>query len=362
MGNRTSRQRQDNDTNQQQNGNGLPQNSHYARYPPSNTAGRVPPPPASYGHSGQYYNMPYGGGGRHPVNTSAGQGRRQGTSQSQEAQPPPQSLTQTATIRNAVNLKKSSLTVVPSEADPNFLTIGFEFDASEPCCVMTFCGVKEDVANGSKLVHLPQVYKDANRVFASCVEYEKGMQQKFPKDDMSLFLATQHGIDLSQVCLDELLSLGQQCSEEGFPVVVRLATVTEKGRKEGFTLNDIVPGEPLQPWIQGQTTFAMIDKQDSGEWTVSVVKQKLWVDGVSYVLQEIYGLENAVSPVENSSTEEHLCVICLSNRRDTTALPCRHMCMCHECADALRRQSSVCPICRNKVDSLLRIKLNHRNE
>ena len=30
--------------------------------------------------------------------------------------------------------------------------------------------------------------------------------------------------------------------------------------------------------------------------------------------------------------EERLCVICLVNNRDTTVLPCRHMCMCHECA------------------------------
>ena len=30
--------------------------------------------------------------------------------------------------------------------------------------------------------------------------------------------------------------------------------------------------------------------------------------------------------------EERLCVICLVNDRDTTVLPCRHLCMCHDCA------------------------------
>ena len=30
--------------------------------------------------------------------------------------------------------------------------------------------------------------------------------------------------------------------------------------------------------------------------------------------------------------EERLCVICLVNERNTTVLPCRHMCMCNECA------------------------------
>lgn len=54
--------------------------------------------------------------------------------------------------------------------------------------------------------------------------------------------------------------------------------------------------------------------------------------------QEIYGLEQsgankadtAAETLEDS--EERLCVICLVNDRDTTVLPCRHMCMCHECA------------------------------
>ena len=52
------------------------------------------------------------------------------------------------------------------------------------------------------------------------------------------------------------------------------------------------------------------------------------------------------------------CVICMSAARDTTALPCRHMCMCHGCANALKTQTNKCPICRNEIESLLHIKIN----
>jgi Zinc finger, C3HC4 type (RING finger) len=52
-------------------------------------------------------------------------------------------------------------------------------------------------------------------------------------------------------------------------------------------------------------------------------------------------------------------VICLVNDRDTTVLPCRHMCMCHECAQELRKQTSKCPICRNHVESLLHIMMHN---
>lgn len=56
---------------------------------------------------------------------------------------------------------------------------------------------------------------------------------------------------------------------------------------------------------------------------------------LSLPLQEIYGLEQSGAKAEAATpedSEERLCVICLVNDRDTTVLPCRHMCMCHECA------------------------------
>lgn len=40
------------------------------------------------------------------------------------------------------------------------------------------------------------------------------------------------------------------------------------------------------------------------------------------------------------------CVICLAAERTTTVLPCRHMCMCRECALALKTRTNKCPICR----------------
>jgi Zinc finger, C3HC4 type (RING finger) len=101
-----------------------------------------------------------------------------------------------------------------------------------------------------------------------------------------------------------------------------------------------------------------------------VLKQKIWVDGTSYELQEIYGLEQAGKRPAGGSTgaaggssaaeeaEERLCVICLVNPRDTTVLPCRHMCLCSDCASELRKQSSKCPICRNNIESLLHIRIN----
>ena len=37
-------------------------------------------------------------------------------------------------------------------------------------------------------------------------------------------------------------------------------------------------------------------------------------------------------------------------------LPCRHMCLCMECSQIVRRQSNNCPICRTKVSTFIQIK------
>lgn len=77
-------------------------------------------------------------------------------------------------------------------------------------------------------------------------------------------------------------------------------------------------------------------------------------------LSSLLCLQGRPTPVQTAEQEEErLCVICLVNDRDTTVLPCRHMCMCHECAQELRKQTSKCPICREHVESLLYIRMVH---
>ena len=45
------------------------------------------------------------------------------------------------------------------------------------------------------------------------------------------------------------------------------------------------PGAEQQPWVQSQTTFAVLHREDDGSWAVRTAKQKIWVEGISYELQ-----------------------------------------------------------------------------
>jgi E3 ubiquitin-protein ligase MGRN1 len=55
------------------------------------------------------------------------------------------------------------------------------------------------------------------------------------------------------------------------------------------------------------------------------VQQILWVNGIRYVLQEIYGIGNTADKNDHDDDSGKECVVCLSEPRDTAVLPCRHM-------------------------------------
>lgn len=276
--------------------------------------------------------------------------------------PPTQQLTQTATIRNSVNLKKSSLAVKSIPGDPNRLAISFTFDASQPCVVSTFVAAIEDGTLGNRLTATQQAP-------SPMIRYPKGLGHKFPDGlGTPAGVAAQHVVDLGQHAAN--LGALTRATENTFPLVIRLEVITDKGTKEGHTLDELSPGAEQKQWVQSQTTFASLVQEDDETWSVRVIKQKIWVEGTSYELQEIYGLEQAGAgnregagtSLSMEDAEERLCVICLVNPRDTTVLPCRHMCLCSDCASELRKQSSKCPICRNNIESLLHIRLNREKE
>eukprot|EP01017_Pseudomicrothorax_dubius_P048518 TRINITY_DN8840_c0_g1_i2.p1 TRINITY_DN8840_c0_g1~~TRINITY_DN8840_c0_g1_i2.p1 ORF type:complete len:113 (-),score=17.41 TRINITY_DN8840_c0_g1_i2:87-425(-) len=81
-----------------------------------------------------------------------------------------------------------------------------------------------------------------------------------------------------------------------------------------------------------------------GKIDVKIIKQSFEVNGTYYVMEEVYGIN------ENKD-----CVICLTEPVNTVIEPCKHMCLCHNCADELEKKSRKCPMCRQVMDSYLRL-------
>mmetsp|Transcript_6115 Transcript_6115/g.13045 ORF Transcript_6115/g.13045 Transcript_6115/m.13045 type:complete len:356 (+) Transcript_6115:375-1442(+) len=117
-----------------------------------------------------------------------------------------------------------------------------------------------------------------------------------------------------------------------------------------------------------------------GERPQLEVKQNvLLADGREYEVEEVYGLGSASSsstaPVRERDGNDlggvegqqegqeqpadvdydQQCVVCLSAPRDTMVLPCRHLCVCCDCALRMRTITRSCPICRQPIDSMLQL-------
>jgi len=82
------------------------------------------------------------------------------------------------------------------------------------------------------------------------------------------------------------------------------------------------------PLEQSHSTTAFVDKHGEDTYILKPLKQKLFVDGLSFLLQEIYGIENKNAQKHDDDSQNAECVVCLSEMRDTIILPCRHLCLC----------------------------------
>ncbi|KAI3748399.1 hypothetical protein L6452_11436 [Arctium lappa] len=235
------------------------------------------------------------------------------------------------TIRNDVNLKKETLKIEADQQNPGKFLVTFTYDATVAGSITLYFFAKEGEdcnLSPTKEDLLPPIR----------VEFQQGLGQKFRQ-------ASGTGIDLSMFEEAELVRVG----ETGIHPLAIKAEATPCVSEDGSTTNS-------------QITQAVFEKE-KGEYQVKVAKQILWVNGMRYELQEIYGIGNSVDGADfdgNDPGKE--CVICLSEPRDTTVLPCRHMCMCSGCAKVLRFQTNRCPICRQPVERLLEIKVSNGGE
>lgn len=149
------------------------------------------------------------------------------------------------------------------------------------------------------------------------ISFEKGLGQKFRQ-------APGTGVMLALFDDKELVKARD---ENTYPLVVRTETTPKKPPGDDEQARPSEPiGGPLPSSVHSQATHAVIERKDDDNYLVRVVKQIIWVDGLSYELQEIYGIENSQggSSYDGNDTGKE-CVICMSEPRDTTVLPCRHM-------------------------------------
>ncbi|CAN6576551.1 unnamed protein product [Malus baccata var. baccata] len=308
-----------------------PNPSQYYQYP-----GYYPPPPmpvplpAPYDH---HHRVPHPQVDTVHPNWAGGRYR---CGPVMQAPPPYVEHQKAVTIRNDVNLKKETLKVEPDEENPGSFLVSFIFDATVAGSITIIFFAKE----GEDCNLTPMKFNLHPPV---TVHFEQGLGQKFRQPSGT-------GINFSMFEDAELLKVADL---DIYPIAVKA--------EASPPAHDGSEGSPASVTTNSQITQAIFERE-KGEFQVRVVKQILWVNGMRYELQEIYGIGNSVEGEVDGNDPGKECVICLSEPRDTTVLPCRHMCMCSGCAKVLRFQTNRCPICRQPVERLLEIKVNNGPE
>ncbi|XP_054860824.1 E3 ubiquitin ligase RNF157 isoform X3 [Amphiprion ocellaris] len=255
------------------------------------------------------------------------------------AAPPPQEPVKT--LRSLINIRKDTLRLVRCSEELKLpgdeaagknracYNVEFTFDADTQVAITIYYQAIEEFHNGVP-VYLPQ----DSSLQSETVHFKRGVCQQF--------CLPSHTVNLSEWADDELLF---DTDKEIFPMVVQ-AVVDEGEEHLGHS----------------HILLATFEKHMDESYCVKPLKQKQVVDGVSYLLQEIYGIENKYNSQESKVADDEIsdnsaeCVVCLSDVRDTLILPCRHLCLCNACADTLRYQANCCPICRLPFRALLQIR------
>ncbi|KAF5271935.1 hypothetical protein FQA39_LY07952 [Lamprigera yunnana] len=259
--------------------------------------------------------------------------------------PPPQPNEPTKTLKSLVNIRKESLRFVRAppidfgkarqDGDHRDAELGkgppfnveFTFDCDVRCAITIYYFCTEEITSNG-VTYIPKDSGISSEVF----RYKRGANQQFCQIG--------HIFEPSRYSEDELL---YDIDKEAIPVAIHC--VAEEGPED---------------MRQSHTTVATIEKSADGGYILKALKQKLFVDGLCYLLQEIYGIENKNNDKQANDDDADdngsECVICMCDVRDTLILPCRHLCLCNSCADSLRYQANNCPICRAPFRALLQIR------
>eukprot|EP01066_Platyproteum_vivax_P014872 Platyproteum_vivax@DN6638_c0_g1_i1.p1 len=231
-------------------------------------------------------------------------------------------------VTNPVNMQKNTLKLIFDEKEELYY-LSFDFDAALPCTLTVRFGVLETIDSHTNTQNFEQM--DPSRPMYDPETFPAKLKQSYQSNRRQATDLTAHLGDFVGSNDDDIIYL--------FPIVIELKVDGSENKR--------------------QFTYGTFMLDDAKRWKIQVIKQKVQLGQCTREIREIFGSGRKQGSSE--VTEEEIlngreCVICLAAERDTAVVPCRHMCLCQDCANILRLQSNKCPICREPVSSLLRIK------
>jgi len=220
-------------------------------------------------------------------------------------------------IQVEVSVDRNSIQLVPIEGQDKKYNLEFTFTAIVDCRVTIYQFAQE----------ILDEHRVTKRIDVDRVLYPAPHSFQIPAGEKQLFKQASLELELELWPEDLLVTADRSI----FPLVIEI--------------------KPDIPNSAAEATYCCYNQHSAAAYSLKVLCQKLTVNGRTYELYEIFG-------TQAGEEERSDCVVCMSEKRNTTVMPCRHMCLCRVCADVMRSHTtSKCPICRVPVESLIEVKL-----
>lgn len=255
----------------------------------------------------------------------------------------PPDMRQTSLVKNPASVRRDSFKTTDVSSDAaegglaNVVTLSFVFDAARPGKLLVHLMVREEEDESGILRLVPQGRDNEESLPPSpfhSQDFAEGMG----------LVCTTPPIDLSLWPQNRFAAPSADRPED-VPLAVELRAEPDEQAEKASS----------------QFTYVALAAGGGGgrqnSWQPALFAQKLQHGDQLFVLHELYGIWSKHSGASEDDIEgSSECIICLSEPRDTAVLPCRHMCFCSYCAGIVRLQCEKCPICRQRVVSLLQFK------
>lgn len=209
--------------------------------------------------------------------------------------------------------------------EPETSTLMFEITNTVPCTYEVHVAVRETVSKGA-VIYSPNKPKNPPVPILLDKPYEA--------EPCAVF------VELEGVSTQEQTFVKQYPKQ--MPIVIVLKYTTPEGHEQSE-----------------HTDIALLPKCE-------VFRQLVVAQGHVYEVEHLFGADHTAEPTVAEvmgggegvidESEDDLCVICITEAKNTAVIPCRHLCLCKGCAEELKKHSQKCPVCRGPISQLLSMK------
>lgn len=232
------------------------------------------------------------------------------------------------------SIRPDTIRIFKSDDEPDLSTLELIYSTKYPVVVSVFLNVTE---MENITYNLTQDFKTAeNKAYEKHFLCKKGTNKKI--------------LMVIPISIEELMSLSISDKKEfihnqRFQMVIRLEPQDYKHR------------------FVNMYYFKVFENSES-LLEVKMIKHKMEIKDQAYYIYDIYGMEKMTNKGLHADDLGQLCSICMASSIEVVILPCRHMCICLDCAllfnetnpQGKKKIKSECPICRESIASFINIK------